>query len=25
MAAQYGCDLDFEATGPIVARHGLTF
>ncbi len=25
LAASYGCDLDFEATGPIVARHGLTF
>ncbi|MDN5933723.1 MAG: hypothetical protein L0I24_22075 [Pseudonocardia sp.] len=24
-AAQFGCDLDFEATGPIMERHGLTF
>jgi len=25
MAARYGCELDFEATGPIMDRHGLTF
>lgn len=25
MAARHGCDLDFEATGPVMARHGLTF
>ena len=25
MAARYGCDLDFEATGPVMERHGLTF
>ena len=25
MAAQYGCELDFDATGPILARHGLRF
>ena len=25
MAAAYHCDVDFEATGPIVARHGLVF
>lgn len=25
MAARYGCELDFEATFPIVARHGLAF
>jgi len=25
MAAQYGCELDFDATGSILARHGLTF
>ena len=25
MAARYHCDLDFDATGPIVARHGLVF
>lgn len=25
MAARYGCDLDVEATGPVMARHGLTF
>jgi mannose-6-phosphate isomerase-like protein (cupin superfamily) len=25
MAAQYHCDLDFEATFPIVGRHGLVF
>lgn len=25
MATRYGCDLDFEATGPIMERHGLTF
>lgn len=25
MAAKYHCDLDFEATGPIVERHGLSF
>lgn len=25
MAARYGCDLDFEATGPVMARHGVTF
>ena len=24
-AAQYGCDLDFDATFPIVERHGLAF
>lgn len=25
MAARYGCDLDFEATGPIMERHRLSF
>ncbi len=25
MAAKYHCDLDFEATGPIVEKHGLSF
>ena len=25
MAAQYQCDLDFDATLPIVGRHGLVF
>lgn len=25
MAAAYHCDLDFEATMPVMARHGLTF
>jgi hypothetical protein len=25
MAAKYGCDLDFDATFPIVQRHGLVF
>ena len=25
MAARYGCELDFDATGPVVARHGLHF
>lgn len=25
MAARYGCDLDFPATGPVMERHGLTF
>lgn len=25
MAAAYGCDVDFEATGPVVERHRLTF
>ncbi len=25
MAARYGCQLDFEATFPIVERHGLKF
>ncbi|GAA3240157.1 hypothetical protein GCM10017691_41930 [Pseudonocardia petroleophila] len=25
MAARYGCDLDFPATGPVLERHGLTF
>lgn len=25
MAAKYGCDLDFPATGPVLERHGLTF
>jgi quercetin dioxygenase-like cupin family protein len=25
MAARFGCDLDFPATGPVVERHGLVF
>ena len=25
MAAQYGCDVDFERTMPLVERHGLQF
>jgi quercetin dioxygenase-like cupin family protein len=25
IAARYGCDLDFPATGPVVERHGLRF
>jgi len=25
MAAKYRCDLDFDATFPIVERHGLVF
>ncbi len=25
MAARYGCDLDFDATGPVIERHGLQF
>lgn len=25
MAARYGCDLDFEATFPVIERHGLRF
>ena len=25
MAARYGCDVDFEATFPLVERHGLQF
>jgi hypothetical protein len=25
MAARYGRDLDFPATGPVLERHGLTF
>jgi len=25
MAAKYRCDLDFDATFPIVQRHGLVF
>jgi mannose-6-phosphate isomerase-like protein (cupin superfamily) len=25
MAARYGCDLDFDATFPIIERHGLVF
>jgi quercetin dioxygenase-like cupin family protein len=25
MAAKYHCDLDFDATFPIIARHGLAF
>ena len=25
MAGRYGCELDFEATMPIVERHGLSF
>ena len=25
MAGHYGCELDFEATGPILERHGLRF
>lgn len=24
MAADYGCDVDFERTGPLMERHGLT-
>lgn len=25
LAARYGCEVDFERTGPIVERHGLAF
>ncbi|MDX3661757.1 cupin domain-containing protein [Streptomyces sp. ID05-26A] len=25
MAAEYGCDVDFAATGPLAERHGLLF
>lgn len=25
IAERYGIDVDFERTGPIVERHGLTF
>jgi len=25
MAARYDCDLDFDATFPIIERHGLVF
>ena len=25
MAARYGCEMDFERTFPVVARHGLAF
>jgi mannose-6-phosphate isomerase-like protein (cupin superfamily) len=25
LAAQYGCEIDFEATMPLVQRHGLVF
>jgi len=25
LAAHYGCDLDFDATGPLVERHRLRF
>ena len=25
LAADYGCDVDFERTGPLMERHGLTF
>ena len=25
LAARHGCDLDFPATQPVVARHGLSF
>ena len=25
MAAEFGCSLDLEATGPLVERHGLVF
>jgi uncharacterized RmlC-like cupin family protein len=25
LARRHGCDLDMEATGPVVARHGLVF
>jgi mannose-6-phosphate isomerase-like protein (cupin superfamily) len=25
MAAKYGCEIDFPATFPVVARHGLSF
>jgi mannose-6-phosphate isomerase-like protein (cupin superfamily) len=25
MAAKYGCEIDFPATGPVVERHGLSF
>lgn len=25
MAARFGCDVDIEATGPVLERHGLTF
>jgi oxalate decarboxylase/phosphoglucose isomerase-like protein (cupin superfamily) len=25
MAAQYGCDVDFDRTMPLVERHGLQF
>jgi hypothetical protein len=25
LAAQYGCEVDFEATMPLVERHNLVF
>lgn len=25
IAARYGCEADFEATAPLIERHGLTF
>ena len=25
MAAGYGCEVDFEATGPLMERHRLSF
>jgi quercetin dioxygenase-like cupin family protein len=25
MGAEYGCDIDFEATMPLLAKHGLSF
>lgn len=25
IAARHGCDIDMEATGPVIARHGLVF
>ena len=25
LAAEYGCEIDFEATMPLIERHGLTF
>jgi hypothetical protein len=25
IANRYGCEVDFEATGPIMEQHGLSF
>jgi hypothetical protein len=25
LVAEYGCEVDFEATMPLIERHGLTF